>query len=366
MPVITAAGGSNNDFTIFDDSMQRLFAAHSNWKHQRGMTLIELLVVIGIIALLIGLTLPAVQAAREAARRMQCQSNLKQLGIAALNFESARRRFPEGGWGFRWQGYADVSSAAGQPGSWTFALLQYIEQSSVYHLGNYHGSSDQRNRDLEQRLLASVAVYQCPSRRDIGPKTFDPSCTSCPLPIGRTVPLVAVTRGDYAVNAGDGEPNPRLLMIWPLNFDGPESLTEANRLTQKNEWPKLPTDWTGISWLRRGIQMAELSDGSSHVFLFGEKHVMRAGYHTGTDWGDNEPMFSGFNNDNHRSTNPQWPLLRDSAAKMSIGSFGASHSTGANFVLTDGSVHQIAYGIDSRTYRLLGNRRDGENVEVLE
>ena len=156
------------------------------------------------------------------------------------------------------------------------------------------------------------------------------------------------------------------MIFWPLLFEGPNDLVEANRLTRTNQWPKTPTDWTGISWLRRGVRLGEVTDGASHVFLFGEKHVMQAGYFKGTDWGDNEPMFSGFNNDNHRSTHPQWPLLRDTRETMSIGSFGAAHSTGANFVLVDGSVHQVAYGIDSKTYRLLGNRRDGVVVELQE
>jgi prepilin-type processing-associated H-X9-DG protein len=296
---------------------------------------------------------------------MQCQSNLRQLGIAAMNFESARKRFPEGGWGFRWQGYADISSAAGQPGSWTFSLLPYLEQSSVYQLGSYQGSSSQRDLDLNIRSNTNIPTYVCPSRRVGRAKFFDPECDSCPLPYGKTTPLVVVSRADYAVNAGDGEPN-TLPMFWPLYFEGPKDLEAANQLTRTNAWPKTPADWTGISWLRRGVHLGELTDGTSHVFLFGEKHVMQSGYIKGTDLGDNEPMFSGFNNDNHRSTHPQWPLLHDLQDTMSVGSFGSAHSTGANFVLADGSVHQISFDIDARTYRKLGNRRDGVVVEVPE
>jgi prepilin-type N-terminal cleavage/methylation domain-containing protein/prepilin-type processing-associated H-X9-DG protein len=331
-----------------------------------GFTLIELLVVLSIISLLMGLLLAAVHSTREAARRMQCQSNLRQLAMAAMNFESARRRFPDGGWGFHWQGFADISSKAGQPGSWTFSLLPYLEQSPAYHLGAYHSSSSQRDLDMAQRLVAPVPVYNCPSRRGGKPSRFDPTCPDCTLPVGMTTPLSVASRCDYAVNAGDGAPNPRLLMFWPLNFKGPDSLEDANRLTRTNAWPKPPEDWTGISWLRRGVQLGELTDGASHVFLFGEKHVMQDGYSNGTDWGDNEPMFSGFNNDHHRSTHPHWRLLRDSRSKMSIGSFGAAHSSGVNFALADGSVHQIAYGLDTETYRFLGNRLDGTSVELPE
>jgi prepilin-type N-terminal cleavage/methylation domain-containing protein/prepilin-type processing-associated H-X9-DG protein len=331
---------------------------------RRGFTLVELLVVLSIIGLLIGLLLPAVQSAREAARRMQCQSHVKQLGLAALNFESAHRRFPSGGWGYQWQGFADVNSLAGQPGSWTFSLLPYLEQAALYQLGSYQSSAAQRDQDLRQRLGQSVPVYNCPSRRGAEVLPFDPSCPSCPQPIGITGSLDSAVRSDYAVNAGDGAPDLSELFSWPANFWGPASVVEAHGLVRTNRWPQPPADWTGISWLGRGVRLAELSDGTSHVFLFGEKYVMRDAYRTGTDWGDNEPLYGGFNNDNHRSTHPHWPLMQDQRGIMSIGSFGSAHSGGANFVMGDGSVHQISYTIDAEVYRYLGNRRDGRAVGV--
>jgi hypothetical protein len=91
---------------------------------------------------------------------------------------------------------------------------------------------------------------------------------------------------------------------------------------------------------------------------------MQDAYFSGADWGDNEPLYGGFNNDNHRSTHPHWPLVRDKRGVMSIGSFGSPSSSGANFVMTDGSVHQIANTIDAEVYRYLGNRLDGRSVQV--
>lgn len=331
---------------------------------RRGVTLVELLVVLAVIGLLVGLLVPAVQAAREAARGMQCQSNLKQLGLAASNFESAQRRFPSGGWGYQWQGFSDVSALAGQPGSWTFALLPYLEQTSLYRMGSVSSPPAQRDEQLRLRLSTSVPIYTCPSRRGGEMIPFDPDCPTCSQPIGIVGSLNASPRVDYAVNAGDGAPNPAQLFAWPLYFGGPTDVAHADHLTRTNGWPATPSDWTGISWLLRGVRMAELTDGSSSTILFGEKYMSQDAYQTGTDWGDNEPLYSGFNNDNHRSTHPHWPLMQDTRETMSIGSFGSAHSGGANFVLADGSVHKISYTIDTTIYRYLGNRRDGQMAEV--
>lgn len=243
-------------------------------------------------------------------------------------------------------------------------MLPFLEETSLYNLGAYFGSSVQRDLDLRRRTSYLVPVYNCPSRRSAQAIPFDPSCITCPRPIGVTTPLESSVRGDYAVNVGAGAPDLSQIGSWPLYFPGPVDSAAAELLTRNSSWPRPPSDWSGISWLVRGVRQAELMDGSSHVFLFGEKYVMQDAYYSGTDASDNEPMYGGFDNDNHRSTHPRWPLLKDRRELSLIGSFGSAHPSGTNFVLADGSVHMVNYTVDEHIYRSLGNRFDGTVGEV--
>jgi len=327
---------------------------------RQALTIVELLVVISIIGILVAMLLPAIHAAREASRVATCKSNLKQIGLAMHMFSDSQRSLPSGGWGYNWQGFSDIGGSLGQPGAWVYSLLPYLEQSSLYHKAIYNSSPPIRDAELRKRLVTPVAIYNCPSRRSA--ETFATYCPSCGTPIGITGRIDAVTRSDYAANIGDGAPGVRNPQFWPLRFAGPVDLEEARMFTQLGRWPIPPSDWTGISYLRTGVRWAEISDGLSNVILIGEKHVNKREYLSGKDRGDNESMLSGFNNDNHRSTNPAWKYMRD-RPRMSLGSFGSAHSAG-NFVMCDGSVHTLSYDIDENTFRILGNRRDGRTINV--
>ena len=101
-----------------------------------GFTLVELLVVITIIGILISLLMPAVQSAREAARRTQCSNNIKQLALGMLSHEAAKKYFPTAGWGYAWFGDPDLGSGPKQPGGWLYCVLPYIEQGNLAAIGS--------------------------------------------------------------------------------------------------------------------------------------------------------------------------------------------------------------------------------------
>lgn len=331
-----------------------------------AFTLLEVLVVIAIIGLLVNLMLPAVQAAREAARRLQCQNNLKQLGLATMNLESSTRRFPSGGWGYQWPGFSDIGGQNEQPGSWTFTILPFMEQTALYELGRFQSAPASLDADLRLRLQTPVSTFHCPSRRGAELFSMDSTCSPCMNQRGLTSPIDRAARGDYAINAGDGAVDASLPTpgFWPSAFAGPVSLAEANHLTSTNTWPRAPTDWSGISWLRRHVTLAGITDGTSNTILYGEKYISKENYLNGRDFGDNEILLGGFNNDNHRSTNPFWPFMPDRTGLISVGSFGSAHATGGNFVFCDGSVTTVSYSVDPQVLRYLGNRFDGQVVSV--
>jgi prepilin-type N-terminal cleavage/methylation domain-containing protein len=179
----------------------RRFLIRPGWV---GFTLVELLVVLAIFGVLIGLLLPAVQAAREASRLATCKSNLKQLGLAMHLFHDAHRRFPSGGWGYQWPGFSDAGGGFfGQPGSWTYTLLPYIEQEPLYQLGRYESPAGGRELELRRRLTTPIGLYHCPSRRS--PETFAVAFPTRDLPVGITGSLERTSRIDYAANVGDGD-----------------------------------------------------------------------------------------------------------------------------------------------------------------
>ncbi len=207
----------------------------------RGFTLVELLVVIAIIGILVALLLPAVQSAREAARRVQCQNNLKNLGLGLLNFESNQRQFPPA---FRVTGNVEQKVFSQKLGdgsemlpNWSVDMLPYIEEQAVYDLANY----EQHLYRNENRALrrTELSVMKCPSD----------SRVNTPLP---TIFGGDWARGNYGLNVG-------------LGYFSPEGNIDR-------DW-KSPCG-RGVAWVNRGAKMRQITDGTSKTILLGE---LRAG-----------------------------------------------------------------------------------------
>ncbi|MEX0611785.1 MAG: DUF1559 domain-containing protein [Pirellulales bacterium] len=350
-------------------------------RHQRcGFTLIELLVVIAIVSILIALTLPAVQTAREAARRTECKNNIKQLALGALNHHDAQGHFPTGGWGWFWVGDPDRGYGKDQPGGWIYNLLTYCEEGAL-HDAPSDGMADDLSRvqrvGAAQVIQSPLSIVNCPSRR---PTKVYPLTANAGGTIGffNSITPHTAGRSDYAANSG------HVYCEWPNGElgQGPKSYSDADVWDANRTWgsdqPRFLLTFagsgtmTGISFERSKIPIRQITDGISKTYLVAERYIPQAHYETGLNMGDNETWCTGFNNDNYRKTGRldgthivELAPIHDGQndAPDSLGRFGAAHPDGWNASFCDGSVHTILYDIDWRVHRDLGSRTDGNAVE---
>ena len=344
---------------------------------QRAFTLVELLVVIAIIGILVALLLPAVQAAREAARRSQCKNNLKQLGLACLNHESTHGELPAGGWGWQWAGDSDGGYGYKQPGGWFFNILVYAELESLHDLGsdgNYATISTAQEEGAKVRVSTSVDMFYCPSRRGAGyyPYSHSDNFYNVARPD-------VLGRNDYAANSGSlvpasiytGPPDPGNRGTMPDPRDYRDSYTDYSltngRTTTGGRFG--PTDYSGNGPIMAvfGLRLARITDGTSSTFLLGEKYIAEDQYDTGTDAGNDQGWDLGFDyNVNRFTTYPPAPDTTplSYADSGSVSTFGSTHSGGCQFVYCDGSVDLISFDIDEDTYKALGTINGGEVVNL--
>lgn len=336
----------------------RRYLSRKRWSdvtRQGGFTLVELLVVIAIIGILVGLLLPAVQAAREAARRMQCKNNMKQIGLACHNFQDTRNFLPNGArdGDHRVPDPLDdcCNSQTRHGWAWSYQILSFIEQDNVYDLASEAddpavGSSG-GNSKTDVVARAHSPVYSCPSRR-------------------RPIPYGTFYRVDYAGNAGTR---------------GPGSVRE--KASSGLDGVIIQTD-------RGTVRIEQIRDGSSNTIMVGEKALHRDSF--GSEGGDNERWSNaGWDEDvvrfgaglladgtrygippisDEKATHQEsgaWTTVTDLGG-ISWGAwhpfFGSSHPGGTNFVLADGSVRLIPETVDSEVFRRLSVSNDGEPVEM--
>jgi hypothetical protein len=305
-----------------------------------------LLVVISILGILVALLLPAVQDARESARRTQCKSHLRQIGLACLAHEQAHRHLPSGGWGWRWAGDPDRGFNHRQPGGWIFNVLPYLEQSALRSKGKGQPSAQKQAAGREV-VQTPLVVFNCPARRAaiaypfVHPDNF--------YNIDR--PDVA-GRSDYAANVGD-----KLPMLY-----GPGPATLAQGDSPSYAWTQL--DRTGVVFRRSEIRPAHIRDGLSSTYLAAESYLNPLDYETGVASNNNQGMYAGYDRDTLRATHIMHRPLRDRPGLNADHAFGSAHPSGFQAALCDGSVRLVSYRIAPETHRRLGNRHDGRPVDA--
>lgn len=329
-------------------------------RHGVGFTLIELLVVITIVGILIALLLPAVQAAREAGRRMQCGNNVKQLAMAALSHESAIGFFPTGGWYRNWLGHPDRGFDKRQPGGWIYNILPFIEEQALHDLGMNEGGMTIEDANA-QRITTPLEVMNCPSRRPAVLYDLRYGVSGMQFRLTNRV-ISPVARSDYAINGGD----------WRQPRDeaglSPANLADGDKQTT---WDDM-SHQTGVSFQRSQVLMADVKDGASNTFLVGEKYVNATHYTDGKDYGDFATMYCGGDMELIRWTGELGKVAANSLPqqdKTAIGEgstvrwFGSAHANTFHMSFCDGSVRPINFSIDGETYRRLGNRMDGLPID---
>ncbi|MEO2048753.1 MAG: DUF1559 domain-containing protein [Pirellulales bacterium] len=317
-----------------------------------AFTLVELLVVIAIIGILVALLLPAIQAAREAARRAQCVNKLKQLSLAVINHEGTHGFLPSGGWGWRWVGDPDRGFGIDQPGGWTYSVLPYLEQEAIWSMGRGVTDLAAKKQLLAQMNELQPDAFICPTRRDVRPTGVKPHWTP------KNCNIIAFSgKSDYAISIGDAYDSD--------DYSGPGSYMHAEN--PRYRWPNLER-YNGVCNMHLEIRLAQITDGTSNTYLIGEKYLRPESYdgvgEIGSptyDTGDNETLFTGFNRDFQRST--RFAPLQDRPGPVLPYSFGSAHPSAFNMSMCDGSVKSISYDIDLETHRLLGVRDDGIPVE---
>jgi prepilin-type N-terminal cleavage/methylation domain-containing protein/prepilin-type processing-associated H-X9-DG protein len=341
-----------------------------------AFTLVELLVVITILAILMSLLLPAVNAVREVMRRTQCKNNLAQVGRAASEHMTVQQHYPTGGWGFFWVGDPDSGFSARQPGGWIYNILPYMGLQNIHDVGKGQGNlsnssytSSAKYTALQEQGSSVIPSLICPTRRKpvAYPATEKAYNSVLPATGGKT---------DYAGNGGANffvDAGPPLSQNCSGTFPNCTWVQQwSTVITGSNSSPPNPlAAFNGV--LGMMSEVSQIPDGASNVLLAGEKYLNPDSYYTGTDWGDNDSMMEGNDYDTIRwsnvGSNPQGSAfgasssylapMRDTRGTTNWYVFGSAHPAGFNVVFCDGHVVLLNFSIAQATFTSLTVRNDG-------
>ncbi len=306
-----------------------------------GFTLVELLVVIAIIGVLVALLLPAVQSAREAARRMRCQNNLKQIGLAVHNFHDVTNEMPRA-----------VNVNTGM--SWHVYILPYLEQQALYNqfdtttVTNSHGSPS-RN---DPHGLQIIPAYQC---------------TSCPIKRQPMNPPNHTNGPSDLIPANTGQP---AAVPHYYGVNGPRG-TNYPVGTATHEG--VPAATSGIFQRDGMVRMAMITDGTSNSLMLAEMSWIAPLYGTryrtwvrgGEEYAGVQAGRPAFLVSGRNVTNPINAILRSNLiAPYNDMPFGSMHSGGMNGCFGDGSVRFVNQNLSMATYRAVASRDQGESESL--
>jgi prepilin-type N-terminal cleavage/methylation domain-containing protein len=367
-----------------------------------GFTLVELLVVIAIIGILVALLLPAIQAARESARRAQCQNQLKQIGLAMHNHVSSLSVFPTGGDGYNpdirnYLTGTDVNNPANSTGApngpnkqglgWGYQLLPYLEEDALKGITT-----------MGRLASAKVPLYFCPSRRADGKSSvFSQSVGGIILPYLLTDYAAAVPAtysGPVKSPATKITPvpwsDPKIAAhydkVYHAFMDGrvqsglstptnPSNNYICDGLVVRTSWRwKQKTFASGVS---QAVKPSGCVDGLSKTLLVSEK-LLRTDLYEGGSWSDDLGWADGWDPDQLRSTGLQ-PLQDTNSfcygpsknwcggnppGNNDVFIFGSAHPSGINALFGDGSIHIISFDVDVVLFNYLGGRNDEQLADL--